>query len=220
MSNSDSFIEEVSEEVRRERLFGYLRRYGWIAVVVVVGLVGGTAANEAFKAKKARAAQDFGDAVSAAMNTQDAAERTAALGAITGDTPGQKLILGVLSATEQQEAGDIAGAQAALLALAADPETPQSYAQFLTFKAALMTPADGDVAAQKQMFQDLAQAGGEFRLLAEENLALMEATLGNTEAALEMLSAVFQDAEITAPQRNRVGQWIQVLGGTVPIIAG
>ena len=41
MSDSDSFIDEVTEEVRRDRLFGYFRRYGWIAAVVIVVVVGG-----------------------------------------------------------------------------------------------------------------------------------------------------------------------------------
>ena len=32
MHNSDSFIEEVSEAVRRDRLTAGLRRYGWAIV--------------------------------------------------------------------------------------------------------------------------------------------------------------------------------------------
>ena len=31
MSNPDSFIEEVTEEVRRDKLFALFRKYGWIA---------------------------------------------------------------------------------------------------------------------------------------------------------------------------------------------
>ena len=36
MSDTDSFIDEVTEEVRKDRLYGYLRRYGWIAVLVIL----------------------------------------------------------------------------------------------------------------------------------------------------------------------------------------
>ena len=43
MSNPDSFIDEVTEEVRRDRLFRLFRKYGWIGVVIILGLVGGTA---------------------------------------------------------------------------------------------------------------------------------------------------------------------------------
>ena len=36
MSDTDSFIDEVSEEVRRDKLFGYIRKYGWIAITSVL----------------------------------------------------------------------------------------------------------------------------------------------------------------------------------------
>ena len=39
MSNTDSFIEEVTEEVRRDKLYGYLKRYGWIAGLIIVLVV-------------------------------------------------------------------------------------------------------------------------------------------------------------------------------------
>ena len=45
MHESDSFISEVSEEVRRDRLFATLRRYRWLIAAVVLLLVGGAAFN-------------------------------------------------------------------------------------------------------------------------------------------------------------------------------
>ncbi len=51
MSNNDSFIDEVTEEVRRDRLFGLYRKYGWIGLVLILGIVGGTAANEWLKSR-------------------------------------------------------------------------------------------------------------------------------------------------------------------------
>ena len=36
MSDTDSFIDEVNEEVRRDRLYHLLRRYGWIAALAIV----------------------------------------------------------------------------------------------------------------------------------------------------------------------------------------
>ena len=46
VSDTDSFIEEVSEEVRRDRLFKIFKKYAWVAVLIVVLLVGGAAFNE------------------------------------------------------------------------------------------------------------------------------------------------------------------------------
>ena len=45
MSDTDSFIDEVNEEVRRDRFYFMLKRYGWIAVLAVILLVGGAAWN-------------------------------------------------------------------------------------------------------------------------------------------------------------------------------
>ena len=57
VSNPESFIDEVTEEVRRDRLFAIFRKYGWIGVVIVLGVVGGTAYNEWSKSKDAARAQ-------------------------------------------------------------------------------------------------------------------------------------------------------------------
>ena len=64
MSNPESFIDEVTEEVRRDKLFGYLRRYGWI------GIVAGAADRRRCRveriaegARRRPRAEAFGDAV-------------------------------------------------------------------------------------------------------------------------------------------------------------
>ena len=56
MSDTDSFIDEVTEEVRRDRLFGLMKRYGWIAALAVLLIVGGAAWNEWRKAQDRAAA--------------------------------------------------------------------------------------------------------------------------------------------------------------------
>jgi hypothetical protein len=46
MSDTDGFIAEVTEDVRRDRLFRLFRRFGWIPAVLILILVGGTAYND------------------------------------------------------------------------------------------------------------------------------------------------------------------------------
>ena len=43
MSETDSFIDEVTEEVRRDKLFALFRKYGWIGIAAVLLIVGGAA---------------------------------------------------------------------------------------------------------------------------------------------------------------------------------
>ena len=93
VSNTDSFIDEVTEEVRRDRLFGVMRRYGWIAVLAILMLVGGAAWNEWRKAQDRAAAQALGDAVLSALAIQDRGARAAALDAIAA--PGAQAAAGI-----------------------------------------------------------------------------------------------------------------------------
>src|SRR5690606_41414971 len=75
VSESDSFIDEVTEEVRRDKLFAVFRKYGWIGVLAVLLIVGGAAWSEWQKVRARTAAEGFGDAVVAAMDTEDPAAR-------------------------------------------------------------------------------------------------------------------------------------------------
>ena len=63
MSDTDSFIDEVSEEIRREKLFTTFRKYGWIGVALVVIVVGGTGYREYSRAAEKTASETFGSSV-------------------------------------------------------------------------------------------------------------------------------------------------------------
>ena len=79
MSETDSFINEVTEEVQRDKLYGYVRRYGWLAALLIVVLVGGAAWNEYRKATATSLAETTGDALLDALALDDVAARSAAL---------------------------------------------------------------------------------------------------------------------------------------------
>src|SRR6056297_2935352 len=96
VSDTDSFIEEVTEEVRRDRLFRLMRRYGWIAILAILLLVGGAAWNEWRKAQARDAAQSTGDAIIAALGRDEADARIAALERIDPDAPGAQAIVAFL----------------------------------------------------------------------------------------------------------------------------
>ena len=59
----------------------------------------------------------------------------------------------------------------------------------------------------------LARAGSPLRLLAEEQIALIEVETGDTEAAIARFQSILADAEVTAGLRQRVSQVIVALGG-------
>ncbi|HSF63965.1 MAG TPA: hypothetical protein VLA78_06240, partial [Paracoccaceae bacterium] len=210
MSNPDSFIEEVTEEVRRDRLFGLLRRYGWIPLILVLGVVGGTAWTEWQKAQARDSARAFGDAVLAALDGADPQARGAALAAVpaTGD---QAAVLRLMLATDPVE--DRAGALGALEALAADETLPQTYRDMATLRRVIVAGADLPLADRRAALDPLAAPGRPFRPLALEQLAYLAVEAGDNAGAIEQLRSLSQDQEAPAGLRRRAAQMIVALGG-------
>ena len=213
VSNNDSFIEEVTEEVRREKLYGYLRRYGWIAVVCVLLLVGGAAWNEYRNAQARNAAQALGDALVDALNEDAPEARAAALAEVQAEGASAAVTL-LLRAATQQEAGDAAGAAATLNALAVDPDAPEMYRDLAAFKAAIL-PTD-DVEARMAALDALSLPGQPFRLLALEQKAYLTLEGGDVEAAIAIMRQVEEDAAVTRGLRERVQTLMVALGEPLP----
>ncbi len=69
MSLNESFIQEVSDEVRRDRLYTLFRKYGWIGVFLILLLVGGAGVNEWRKSKQRLAAEQNGDELRAVLQS-------------------------------------------------------------------------------------------------------------------------------------------------------
>jgi hypothetical protein len=215
VSDTDSFIEEVTEEVRRDRLFATMKKYGWIAVVAVVLIVGGAAYNEWRKATQTAAAQALGDDIVAALEAEDAAARAAALGGVQAADPAGQAVMAMLQASELAEAGDSAGALALLDGVASNGDVPQIYRQVASFKSLLIKGDALSVEDRRTRLEGMSQTVPALRLAAQEQLALMEIDAGQTDAAIERLQRILADAEVTQDLRRRASQLIVALGGQV-----
>lgn len=213
VSNSDSFIEEVTEEVRREKLFGYLRKYGWVGVVCVLLLVGSAAWIEYRNAQARAAAEATGDAIVAALTTEDIAARAEAIAGIdaTGETVA---VTALLTAATQQEAGDTAAAAVTLGAVVTNPDVPALYRDLAAFKAAML-PTE-DTAARMTALEQLARPGQPYRLLALEQIAYLQLDAGDTAAAIATLRQVEEDAAVSRGLRERVQTLMVALGEPLP----
>lgn len=217
MSETDSFIDEVTEEVRRDKLFALFRKYGWIGLLAVLLIVGGAAVNEWRKARARAAAEGFGDAIVGAMESEDPAARVAALDGIaagdTGEAAARRAVTQLLAADEALKAGDRAGALTRLETLSADPGLPGDYRQLARLKSVIlagtaMPPAERDAA-----LAELAAPGAPFRALAMEQQAVALMADGKGAEAIKLAKAVLQEPDATAGLKRRVAQLIVALGG-------
>jgi hypothetical protein len=211
MSNNDSFIDEVTDEVRRDKLFAMFRKYGWIGVVGVLAIVGGAAFNEYRKATVQAASEGFGDAVLAAMTNDAPAARAEALAKI-GATGGQAAVLSLLAGAEALAAEDRDAAAADLRKVAEDAGQPEIYRQLAMLKLVILSGDKMDAAERDQALAGLAEAGKPFRMLAMEQQALALVAAKKVPEAVTLLRAVLQEPGLTAALRRRATQLIVALG--------
>ena len=210
MANSDSFIDEVSEELRRDRLFALMRRWGWLAALVVVGIVGGAAWFEYQRAQDRAAAQAFGDALLTALDLPDPEARVAALDGIEAASPMAEMLLALMAAGEVAQGGQGAAAAAARLRSAAEAaDVPRHYRDLALLRAEMMDPSDP--ASARLVLGALADPGAPFAALAEEQLALVDIREGDLDAALDRLRGLERSAAATPGLQQRASQLIVAL---------
>ena len=220
MSNPDSFIDEVTEEVRRDRLYGYLRKYGWIGILIVVLIVAGTAWQSWRTEQQRSAAQDLGDALLSTLSTASASERADALRAIEVADARANAIRLFLQAEAELEAENTDAARESYLAIEANQDLPLIYRQIAKFKSLTVAGDALEPEARRAGFADLTVAGNPLRTLAEEQLAYIDIETGSSAAAIERLEALLVDAEATADLQQRAVQVIVALGGTPEVDSG
>lgn len=211
LSQTDSFIDEVTEEVRRDKFYAFLRKYGWIGILAVCVLVGGAAWNEYAKAQARTQAEAMGDALTSALEGADATARAQALAEIGGEGD-VRVITAMLRAGELHAAGDAKGAIAALAPFTADAMLDPVYRDLAVLKTAMI--GAGDIPAEERVSQlaGIAAPGAPYRLLAEEQIAAAQVEMGQVEAAIDGYRAISQDGEASNALRRRALQMIVALG--------
>ena len=205
MSDTNSFIDEVTEEVRRDRLFGYFRRYGWIPAVIIVALVGGTAYNEWSKAQLSQVAEARGDALLDALELENKSEQAAAFSAIARDEEDALVAKLLAAGVETEQAADL------LKSVAADDGQPQ----YIRDLARLKMASTEDVLSVDEaaaILADLSEPGRIYRNVATELLVAVQLQRGDHEAALELLQAHIKDAVASSEQIQRMAELIVALG--------
>lgn len=213
MSETDSFIDEVSEEVRRDRLFAYYKRYGWIAVLVVLAIVGTAGFNEWRKSQVRAQSQQSGDAILAALEQSEAGQRAAAFADLTVEDADQQALLRVHEAAMLVEDGRRDEAIAVLETLAESPEVGPIYADLARIRLVLLRP---DHEATPALIDTLTVVGRPFRLLALEQRAMAHVRAGDSDAALVDLKTILEDPLLTQDLRQRAQRMTVILGGELP----
>lgn len=206
-NQSDTFIDEVTEELRRDRLYGAMRRYGWIVVLVIVAVVGFTAWREYSAAQDRAAARSWGDAILAAEAENDPA---AVLAVDPRGSAGRQALTGLLAAGAQTDPD----ARAQALQGVADAQPDSVLGELAQLKLVMAQGAQMDAAERDAILTRLSRAGAPFELLALEQKAVALIGAGRPEDAITLIRQIQDKDGLTEALRRRLSEMMIALGET------
>lgn len=208
MSDTDSFIREVSEEVRHDRMFRLWKKYGALVIGGIVVVVGATGVWSWLEQREIAARVERGGTFLAAAPGDVAAQ--AAL--VAANQGAAAALAGLRLAAAQVTAGDRAAAAAAYDAVAAIPGVPAAYGDLARLEAIRLRAAEAAPAETVAALAALAAEGAPYRLMALELRAAVQLNAGETLAARADLEAILADPAATGETLSRAEATLQTLG--------
>lgn len=211
----DTFVREVDEDLRRDRLNSLWSRYGRMAIIAIsLGLIG-FGAYLYWRELQREAIKTSAERYSAALGALGAGETDEALPLLEGLTKdgsaGYKALAALTLAGANVDAGEIDKATAQLDALAKDNKAPQVFRDLAAFRAIALRfdtlpPAEAEAA-----LKPLAQEGQPFFAAAAELLAISYIEQGKGAQARPLLEAVAGLETAPPGIRGRVGNLLQLI---------
>ncbi|MEM7546717.1 MAG: tetratricopeptide repeat protein [Pseudomonadota bacterium] len=213
MSDSDSFINEVSEEVRRDRMFSLWRKYGAFVIGGIVAIVVGAGAKTWMDHQAEIAAQRAGGALLAAAegSPEAAADALTALAAET-EHEGAAILARLRAAAALIDAGDEGAAIAIYDEITASTTVDPLFQEFAGLRSVLIRSADMPAADAVSALAPFATGTGPFRLLALEAQGLAHLKGGDRDAAGLAFRTIMQDQRAPNGLRQRVEAVMTAVG--------
>lgn len=206
MSESDSFIQEVNEEVRQDRMFALWKKWGpWVLAALVL-IVGGAALWSWMQARDHAQAQARGAALLAASPDELAAQQRLAE---TIDGPA-RLVAEFGVAAQLARQGETEIAAEAYRSLAARGDIAPYYRQLALLQALRIEAQSADPATVLAELEPLMQPGAPYAPLARELAAVIHLRAGDAQAAQSQLDAILADPTASQALRLRARELMSV----------
>lgn len=221
---NEAFLREVDEELRRDQLIGYWRRYGRLtiaAVVLALAALGGWLWwQEHLRAQAGVAGEQLAAAIDDLEAGRDSAgAKLAPLAGAKQDGVQASARLSLAALTLSK--GDAKGAAAQYAAIAADTSLDQAWRDLATVRgtaAAFDTLKPQEVVSR---LSGLAAPGGPWAGSAGEMVAIAWLQMGKADLAAAKFAAIAADEGVPASIRSRAVQMSGLLGtGATPAVKG
>ena len=202
MVESESFIKEVSEEVKRDKLFKLLNKFKWLLFSLIFLLVGAVGGYEYYKfSKKARAQKNGELLVSAIENLKKNGQ------ALT-EAIDNKLVAVLIKLNEAkyfEEKGDIKSATETYKYIISKYGENKFFNHYSKFQLYLIDPAESLSDKKKiDVLDELSAPDGPLKLLALEQKLYLYVKINDLDSIKLQVKLLLSDQSITPEQVNRI----------------
>jgi hypothetical protein len=201
VSENESFIDEVTEEVRRDKLYLLLKRYGWVPVIIIITVILTSIFIEIRNNAKEIEAENLGDLLASSLSG-DMTVKSILLNDISG-TP-KTLIALLLEAKILEKKLEYQAAISAYETVLSHEEIPTSLEDFIKFKLVLLEK--NDLVRAKKLISDLINPDSAFHLLALEQQVRIEIGEKRWSEAVSNLDLILSDPEASQGMISRATQ--------------
>ena len=202
MVESESFIKEVSEEVRRDRLFKLLNKFKWPLFALLILSVGAVGSYEYYKFDKKSRAQRNGEfLMSAIENLNDN-------GQIVTEEIDNKFVSVLIKLNEAkyfEKEGDIKSATATYNNIISKYGDNKFFNHYSKFQLYLIDPAESLRDTEKiTVLDELSAPDGPLKLLALEQKLYLYVKIDDLENIKVQVKLILSDQAITPEQVSRI----------------
>ena len=215
-NDAETFLREVDDELRREQMGNFLKRYGWwliAAFVLVLGAIGGWLW---WKEHKQAVAGTQGETLTAALDSLESGNRNAAAPKLAelanSDVAGYRAAALFARANSETSAGNAPAAIATLRSIAANQDFDEIYRQAAIVR---QTQLEFDTLPPQQVVQrmrPLARPGSPWLGSAGEMLGVAYLKMHRPDLAGPVFASIGRDENVPPSIRTRAGQMAGSLG--------
>lgn len=216
--SDDSFIREVNEEIRREQVHAFWKRFGPLLIGLAVLVVLATAAWVAYDYWTNKRANQSGDAFSQALELAHQGDKDQALAALQkleqdgwGAYP---LLSRMRAATVLASKGDYDGAIAGFDAVAADDSVAEVVRDMARLRAAYILVDHGSYDDVAKRVEPLTGDENALRHSAREALALAAWKAGKASDAMDLFQQIINDQATPRGMRERAQMMSELITGS------
>ena len=202
MVESESFIKEVSEEVKRDRLFKALNKFKLPLFAVIILLIGTVGGYEYYKYDKKSRSQKNGELLVSALENLKNSGQT-----ITEKTDNKfvSVLIKLNEAKYFEKKGDINSAAATYNYIIKNFGDKKFFNHYSKFQLYLMDPAESPSDLKKiEVLDELSAPDGPMKLLALEQKLYVYVKISDLENVKLLVSLILSDKAITPEQVSRI----------------